>query len=396
MLKILHIIPSINPVEGGTNLAVLEIVKALRHFGVDAEIATTNDNGSSNLDVPLQELIEYNDVPVRFFSRLLSNNFKFINEFKMSLEFTGWLESNIQNYHTIHIHSFFSYLCTRGAMIARKKKINYVITPHGQLDNWVINQKRWKKEIYSLLWERGNLNNATAIHCTTANEANDVRKFGIPVPIFTIPLGVTQLTDSPEAKRILHDRYQIPITTPIILYLSRLHPKKRADLLLQSLSQLKSEKEFYLILAGSGDPEYEKYLRNLVVELKLDAHTTFTGFVQGREKTLLLQGSDIFTLPSYGENFAIAVAEAMAAGLPVIITPEVQISTQVLAENAGLVVPGELNLWIEAIKQLLDSVEIRQAIGTKGKNLALRCYNWQSTAEGLASVYTKIIEKQST
>ncbi|HLO83701.1 MAG TPA: glycosyltransferase [Nostocaceae cyanobacterium] len=396
MLKVLHIIPSINPLDGGTNLAAIEMVKALRKCGVDAEIATTNDNGSSNLEVPLQQLIEYNEVPVQFFSRFLSSKFRPVNEFKISWEFTGWLESNITKYHLIHIHSFFSYLCTRGGMIARKKNVNYVITPHGQLDNWVINQKRLKKEIYSFLWERANLNNAAGIHCTTANEANDARNFGIVAPIFTVPLGVTPLADSPEAKRSLRDRYQIPDTRPIILFLSRLHPKKRPDLLLQSLSQIKDKKDFHLILAGSGDPDYEMYLTKLVADLKLDAHTTLTGFVQGKEKTLLLQGSDIFVLPSFGENFAIAVAEAMAAGLPVIITPEVQISSQVLAENAGLVVPGELNSWVEAITKLLDSAEMRHTMGSKGKNFALRCYDWHFTAEGLAAVYTKITQKQPT
>ncbi|MGK7925423.1 MAG: glycosyltransferase [Spirulina sp.] len=395
IIKSLHIIPSINPLGGGSNLAAIEIVRALRKAGVDAEIATTHDFDKSIVESRSGEIQEFQNIPVRFFSRLFTN-FKPLVEFAISLDYTKWLEQNINNYQIVHIHSFFSYLCTRGAMTARKHKIDYLITPHGQLDSWVINQKRWKKNIYSFLWERNNLDRATAIHCTTANEIDNVREYGLSTPTFTVPLGVAQIADNPEAKNTIRQRFgQIKNSTPIILFLARLHPKKRVDFLIQVLSQLKDRCEFHLLIAGTGKTSYVEYLKHQVAEFKLQENVTFVGFVQGEAKDLLLQGSDIFVLPSYGENFGIAVAEAMSAGLAIAITPEVQISSDLHNQDVGFVIPGETEIWVETIKKLLESEEMRQNMGNRGKIFAASRYQWETTGEQLASIYQKILDSKN-
>lgn len=159
-----------------------------------------------------------------------------------------------------------------------------------------------------------------------SRKLKNVRNFGIKAPSFIIPLGVERLINLPDAKLRICKTYGIAHTTPIILFLSRLHPKKRLELLLEALANLNKQYDFHLIIAGSGTEDYVQYISNLCSHLKLNFCTTFANFVEGQHKILLLQGSDIFALPSYGENFGIAVAEAMAYGLPVIVTPEVQIS----------------------------------------------------------------------
>ncbi len=390
-MKVLHVIPSISSALGGPTQVVLNLVKALRECGVDAEIATTNDNGSGLLDVPLNQRIEYEQVPIWFLPRFSPP----LKEFIFSTELTRWLWQHIRDYDILDNHYLFSYASTCAGAIARWQGVPYTVRTMGQLAPWALAQSRLKKQAYTFLVERHNLNRAAAIHCTCVGEVEDVRNFGIHAPTLTLPLGVNQPQDGSEAKQKLHDLYQIPPERPIILFLSRLHPKKRPDLLLYALSQLAQEyRDFHLILAGSGEQDYLSYLSELVVSLGLASRTSTSGFVTGRDKNLLLQGSDIFVLPSFSENFGIAVAEAMAAGLPVVVTPEVQISPEIMAADAGLVVAGDVAPLADAIAQLLASPEFRQQLGENGKRLASHRYCWSAIASHLNGIYRSISDRQ--
>lgn len=388
-MRVLHVIPSVNPALGGPTQVVFQLVRALRESGVDAEIVTTNDNGLTLLDVPLNQRIEYRKVPVWFLPRFSRP----MKEFIFSTALTRWLWQNIRNYNVVHTHYLFSYASTLAGAIARWYQIPYTVRTMGQLSPWALEQSRLKKQLYTFLIERRNLNRAAAIHCTSANEAQDVRNFGIQTPTVTLPLGVNLLPDFPEAKQNLHHRYGIPNHKPIVLFLSRLHYKKRPDLLIQALSQITVKRyDFHLILAGSGEPDYVNHLKKLVASLGLAKHTSFAGFVTGEDKNLLLQGSDIFVLPSFSENFGVAVAEAMAAGLPVIVTPGVQISPEIAEAKAGLVVEGEVETLADAIATLLNSPHLRHELGENGKRLVSHRYSWKVIAQNLISVYTAIIE----
>jgi glycosyltransferase involved in cell wall biosynthesis len=258
------------------------------------------------------------------------------------------------------------------------------------LTPWALNHKRLKKQVYSPI-ERHNLNQAVAIHCATLEEARDVRNFGVETPSFVVPYGVHLPAYQFQRQQSVRQLYNIADQTPIVLFLSRLHPKKRPDLLLQALSKLATlNHDFHLILAGSGESEYLSYLINLVSSLGLAERTTVPGFVTGADKDLLIQGSDLFVLPSFSENFGIAVAEAMAAGVPVIVTPGVQIAPDIAQAKAGLVVEGELDALVRAIQELLISPNRRAELGENGKRLVSRHYSWNAIATNLTSVYTAI------
>ncbi|MFB2773243.1 glycosyltransferase [Pelatocladus sp. BLCC-F211] len=401
-MKILHVIPSIGPKRGGPSKAVLAMVKALRECGVDTEIATINDNGPYVLDVPFNQRIEYEGVPVWFFSKFSPQIQRFAfsvgadKGFIFSTDLTRWLWQHVKDYDLIETHYIFSYASTCAGIFARWQGVPYVVRTIGQLAPWGLTQSRLKKQLYSLLIERHNLNNAAAIHCTSASEAEDVRNFGIKTPTITLPLGVNQPIYLPDAKQKLHYLYEIPTDTPVVLFLSRLHYKKRPDLLVRSLGQLAAQDyNFHLILAGSGEPDYIDDLKNLIASLGLSSQTSFTGFVTGDNKQLLLQGCDIFVLPSFSENFGIAVAEAMAVGLPVIVTPGVQIAPEIAEARAGLVVEGEEDTLANAITQLLKSPELRQQLGKNGQNLANNRYSWNAIAQNLSTAYQSILAQKS-
>lgn len=390
-MKLLQVVPSISPAMGGPTTVVLNLVKALRQVGVDVEIVTTNDNGNTLLDVPLGQCIEYETVPVWFLPRVSPR----LKDYIFSTELAPWLWQNIQNYNLVETHYLFSYAPTCAGAIARLQRIPYIVNTIGQLSPWALAQGRLKKQFYTWLIEHHNLNSAAAIHCTTTAEAEDVRKFGVQTPSFTLPPGVNLPNPLMDAKQRLRQTYGIPTDTPVVLFLSRLHYKKRPDLLLQALSRLAQENyNFHLIVAGSGEPEYETELKNLAVSLGINHQISFVGFVLGVEKDLLLQGSDLFVLPSFSENFGVAIAEAMAAGLPVIITPGIQIASEVADAQAGLIVECELEPLAEAIKKLLNFPKLRYKLGENSKQLVKQTYSWEAIAHNLMSVYSAVINKQ--
>ena len=260
---------------------------------------------------------------------------------------------------------------------------------------WALEQSKFKKKIYTSLIERRNLNSAAAIHCTTEEEAQNVRDFGIKNPTFTVPLGVEISPSIVNAKTKLRNLYKISSETPILLFLSRINYKKRPDLIIQALAEIaKENKNFYLIIAGSGELEYVNKIKNLVKHYNLEDYVSFAGFVTGEDKDLLLQGSDIFLLPSFSENFGIVVAEAMIAGLPVITTPGVQIAPEIAKAEAGIIVKGETIELQNAISLLLSNPKLRNKLGNNGKKFASICYSWNTIGQQLIKIYEEIIKNK--
>lgn len=385
-MKVLHVIPSVSPIRGGPSYMVFAMIKSLRAQGMDAEVLTTNDNGVNLLDAPLLKRVEYESVPVWFAPRLLPP----MKEFIFSPSATKWLWKNIQSYDVVHIHYLFSYVPTCASVICRIKRIPYVISTHDQLSPWSLSQSCLRKKAYLKLVERRNLQKVSAIHCTAASESDSVKAFGISAPSFIAPLGVDIPEAITDASAKLRKAYDIPSQVPVILFLARLHPKKRLDVLIEAAYQLVQQGEkFHLLIAGAGDRDYCESLKDSVKALNLCSHISFSGFVQGESKNLALQGSDIFALPSHSENFGIAVAEAMAVHLPVVITPGVKISPEIAVARAGLVVEGEPSLFANAIQTLLRSTELRSEMGENGYRLVTEQYSWQKAAQRLGAAYER-------
>ncbi len=386
-MKVLHVIPSLSPFLGGPTTVVINLVKALLNNGVEAQIVTTNHNGSKPLDVPLYEKIEYEQVPVWFLPYFSPP----MKEFIFSPALTKWLWQNIKNYDILDNHYLFSYAPSCAAAIARWHNIPYTIRTQGQLAPWALTQSKRKKQIYSMLVERHNLNNAAAIHCTSDTEAQDVRKYGIKSSIVKLPLGVEQVDINPQAVGQLHSVYSISPHTPIILFLSRLCHNKYPDMLIKALSLINADSlDFHLLMAGTGEPDYVNYLKQLVISLNLSDRVTFTGFVQNEQKNLLLQSADLFVLPSVSENFSIATAEAMAAGIPVIVTPGVQLASEIIAANAGYVVEQDINALFQGISDLLNSPKLREELGENGSTWASNRYCPNYIATNLTRIYFAI------
>lgn len=389
-MKVLHVLPSLSYKLGGPTQVALNIVRGLRDVGIDAEIATTNDDEADLLDVLIGQRTYYEEVPVWFFPRLAR-----LKAFIPSVGLTRWMVSHLGEYDIVHSHYLFCYAPTMAGRLAQRHKIPYVVSTIGQLSPWALQQSQRKKQIYSRLIERPTLNRAAAIHCTTSTEADDAHRFGVITPTLVLPLGVNAAPIIANAARQLRDRYYLPPDCKIVLFLSRLHEKKRPDFLLRAFAQLNPESHnYHLLLAGSGDRGYCDHLKALTHTLGISDSVTLTGFVSGVAKDILLQGSDVFALPSYSENFGIAVAEALAAGLPVVITPDIQISPAIQKAAAGLIVPGQSSDWVSALSKMLTSSELRQKMGQNGKQLAQEQYSWPQISLKLAQTYQEILSQK--
>ena len=393
-LKVLQVVPSVSPVRGGSTTAVLELVRSLLQQGVETEIIATNDDGPGVLDVPLFQKLDFEGLPVTFFPRW-SPPLRSLSEFGISLDHTRWLAQHLQEYDLLEIHATFSYVCTAAGHVARRQKHPYIICPHGQFSPWVIQQKNRKKLLYNRLFEQANFRQVAAVHCTTAAEAQNVKAFGITAPTFSIPLGVTVADPVPAAADRLREVYQIPPDRAVLLFLSRFHPKKRPDFLLSVLAQL-PQNNVHLLLAGDGDPDYRAALEQQIEQSGLRDRVTLPGFLTGAAKALALYGSDLFVLPSYGENFGIAVAEAMATGLPVMVTPEVEIADEIAAQGAGWVVPGTVAAWKTTLMEVLSlSRNERETWGQRGQQFAQTHYNWQAIGQALVETYQTVLQRST-
>ena len=392
-MKVLHVIPSVATVRGGPSQAILEMVKALRKNNIDAEIVTTNDNGEDILDVPLRKFINYQQVPVQFFPRF-SPAIHAVREFAFSRELTIWLWQNIRNYDLLHIHGIFSYAPSIAMAIARCQKVPYIVRPLGQLCTWSLQQSARKKQIYLKIIEKANLNHSQSIHFTSVAEQQEAALLNLTSPNFIIPHGLAIPDTIPHADQRLRQHFNLPIDEPIILFLSRLHPKKGLDYLIPALGKL-SHYRFTFIVAGSGDSDYEAEVKTLVKIHGIERITHFAGFVKGEIKDLLIQGADIFALTSHSENFGISVLESLAAGTPVIITPGVALSDLVQQQQLGYVTELNINAIAATIENFLDHPQESKKMGYRAREFILDNYTWDKIASKMIFVYENIIQSHN-
>jgi glycosyltransferase involved in cell wall biosynthesis len=388
-MRILQIIPSISLVYGGPSQMVLGLSAALASQGIDVTIITTNSNGDIGqlpLDVPLNQPIQQNGYQIIYFRCYPWRRYKF------SLSLLQWLNENARQFDLAHIHALFSPVTTLAATIARGHNLPYIIRPCGMLDPADLQKKKLLKQIYGTVLERPNLAGAAAIHFTSKEEAKISERFGfgstskMSVPRdLVIPLGVKA---GFFPKRLRESQ------VPIILFMSRIERKKGLDLLIPALeSVLGSGIEFQFILAGSNpqDADYETGIKLKIQNSSLAKYTTITGFVGGDFKNELLTNADLFVLPSYYENFGIAVAEAMAAGVPVAISDRIHIWEDIQQAEAGWVGPLEVGAIANLIKSALLNPEERQRRGLNGKEYAKKHYNWEAIAQQTIDAYQQIL-----
>ncbi len=400
-MRILQIVPSISLIYGGPSQMILGLAPALAQQGIRVTVITTNSNGDTGqeaLEVPLNQVIEQDGYQIIYFKCAPFRRYKF------SIDLFRWLNRHAHEFDLAHIHALFSPISSIAATICRRHKLPYILRPLGTLDPADLQKKRKLKQLYAAVLESPNLANAAAVHFTSEQEAKVSERFGRVTKDLILPLGVAKLEEKYsevihyDRKQIILDKYNIYGDFPLILFMSRIDPKKGLDVLIPALEKLLSENfKFHFVLAGTNPQNlsYEQKIKKQIEASELKNCTTITGFVTGELKSVLLQAADLFVLPSYYENFGIAVAEAMVVGTPVAISDQVHISSEVRDSKSGWVCEVSVQALANILREALRKPEERQYRGLQAQQYALQHYSWDAIASKIIMKYRDIISQNT-
>jgi glycosyltransferase involved in cell wall biosynthesis len=228
------------------------------------------------------------------------------------------------------------------------------------------------------------------LHATTIAEADELTRWLPDVRVRVVPLGTNLPTDgSNRAAQALLARFPGLYGKRIVLYLSRIAPKKRVELLVEAVAVLRSECPDLVLLVAGHDAGQLPLVEATVRRLGLQDRVVFAGFLQGVLKQGAFQVSQLFALPSVDENFGVAVIEAMAHGVPALVTPGVATHTYVDQSDAGLTVEGNVESIADGIRRLLNGDG--EAMGRRGRQFVEQNLAWPVIAKQLDQLYREVI-----
>jgi len=390
VLKLLVISPSFWPALkiGGPVTSVFDLCRFLREQEIDVTVYTTNVYSEN--EIKENTFSEIDGVKIYYFG--YTKYLEFLGE-------TGWqysshlkrkVKENYHNFDIIYIIGIWNFPSTIAIRFLSKKKVPFIVAPHGSLDPFKFSQKGFKKKLYYKLLLGSYIRNSF-IHYFTNEEAKKSSEFlNIPFnKIVVIPNGI-EIKENSSSNKFL-ELYLHLKNKFIILYLGRLHPIKGIEVTIESLSYLKDNKDrIHLVIAGKGETSYEVKLRSLVDELSLNELVTFTGHVEGELKSSLLSACNLFVLQSHSEAFSMSILEAMAYGKPLIISSNCNFD-EFENEKCGFIIPNNPKTLADKIELLFNDKDLCSKMGDKANKLAEAKYSWENIAREFKHAFEKII-----
>jgi glycosyltransferase involved in cell wall biosynthesis len=381
-MRILHVVPTYAPAwkHGGPIRAVHGLCKALAARGHEVTVFTTDvDTGGQ---VPnTGEAVMLDGVVVHYFPVRLRRLYD-------SPAMEKALAERIGGFDVVHLHSVFLRPTALAARAAERAGVPYLVAPRGMLVPDLLRRRgRWRKTLWLRLVERRTLAKAAGLHTTSTLEAEEAARLGLPLPpVFLVPNGV-------ETEPYLPDT---PVSAPVrrlldggsfFFFLGRLSWKKGLDRLIPALAHAPSA---LLAVAGNDEEGIRPKLERLAAGQGVAGRVAFLGPVDGCDKTALLHRACALVLPSYSENFGNSALESMAAGRPVVVTPEVGLAEIVRDAGAGLVVEGDPETLGKALAGLLADPAAADAMGRRGAEEAKRRFGWEAVAAEMEAVYQRV------
>lgn len=356
-LRVLQFLPSVESASGGPVRSTLANCRAAHR--ADPALETTWISTRHGLEPGWEHELRASLPPgmtLRLFPQVGRHTAN------VSAELLRWLWQQADEFDLLVLRALMHPLSSAVGWVARRKTLPYLVVPHGTLSEWTFrHRRRLLKRVYFRLVERRTLDGAAVIRFTSEAERDEARR----------------LNFSPEAAVIPHpfeprDDFEEPADRQkgLVLFLSRLDPKKGIDIVLPAIALAREQRsDLRLVLAGSGAPSYERKVRKLIAEFGLEGTVEMPGFVSGRDKDDLLRSAAVFVLPSEEENFGIAAVEALDAGVPVVISPEVDVAPAVEEYRAGQVVERSADAVAEAMLGILSDRDEARAMGERGRRL---------------------------
>lgn len=384
-MRVLHVIPSLGPARGGPSVAARLMARAGVIAGHAVDVVASNDNERVLLDVPLETPMIEDGARYIYFARDAYT-------YTFSRRLGAWLRRHVADYDVVHTHALFSFSTLAAAYVARRRRVPYIVRPLGTLAPYGMSQHAMLKKVSWLLFESRILKNAAAVHFTSTAERDEAVRLGGGWRSEMVPIGIDVTKyDTVRDKAWLRANAPHLADRTTFLFLSRIHPKKRLDLVLAAFQKLNADApETAMLIAGDGETAYVDALRKRARELGLEHAVHWTGHVTGTEKTAVLRASDIFVLPSINENFGISVVEALASGLPVILSSGVAIHREIESADAGLVSGASPDALAEAMRQMLGNSS-RAQMAANARAVAEREFSLEAMASGLTAMYRRVV-----
>lgn len=402
-MRILHVATTLGPRNGGAAVACLELCNALSRRGHDVAIFTTTIDVPREWHVVNGRYRTRDGVDVRFF-RIVGLEYYWI-----SVGLFRALWKYARSFDVVHIHSLYRFHLPVTAFICRRSHVPYIVKPHGSLDPFLFRRRRIRKWVHELVFDKPAYSRAAAIQyvadeerslaeSTTLIRGLSTKSVVVPSAV-VVPEGLTEesLETSDlsivQAKASLLERYPELVGKTLVLFLGRLNFKKGLDILVKAFSEVrKGFPEAHLLLVGPDNEGYSRTIKSWLDHLGLTDAATFAGMLLGPHKSAAFGISSVFVLPSYTENFGIAIIESMFHRCPVVISNKVNIWREVDSANAGLVVPCDPHATAEAICKVLSSPALSRELSENGYLLATRDFTWDSAAKKMEAVYDSVLK----
>jgi poly(glycerol-phosphate) alpha-glucosyltransferase len=391
MIKSAHLTASVSRKAGGLFDAVSRLVQSQREQGMDVKVFGLRDEFTD------ADLKTWSPVPVTVFKPSWPNVIGCSPEF---LEELNAFAPDIS-----HTHGLWLYPSVAAKNYSRKNNRPYLISPHGMLDPWALKNSRWKKLIAWSLFERGHLRGARCFRALCASEAQSIRRLQLKNDIAVIPNGIDLPVDSAPSAPPWKDF--VEPGKKVLLFLSRIHPKKGLVNLLKAWAKNQKPEEWVLAIAGWDQGGHEAELKQLATELelawmdirerekisnpKIPCAVIFLGPQFNASKASCYHHCDAFVLPSFSEGLPMVVLEAWANSKPVIMTPECNLPEGFLAGAALKSEATEASLisGLNELQRMTDAE--RMAMGNRARDLVVQKFTWPKIGNQLQAVQEWIL-----
>jgi glycosyltransferase involved in cell wall biosynthesis len=383
-MRIVHIIPYMHPAAGGPPVVVDRLSCELAARGHDLRVLTTDLFSGSD-----SEWTNSPDRPYEMsvFPTVAGNGYGF------SPRLWKAIRRAVQDCDIVHVHTLWTFASLAAERACVRARTPFLVMPHGMLDPYSMRRGWVKKQGYGRLLEWPLLRKARGICYTHPEEQRLASLTCRELPFgHIVELGAEPAPATPRAELRAEFVARYPILTgkTVVLFLGRLHPKKGLDLLIPAFEIVHRERpEAHLLLVGPGPTDYVESIGAEIAKRGLERQITLTGPLYGRDKWAAQAASDLFVLPSYQENFAISVVEALRSGLPVVLSRRVNLWNDIVEAGAGRECELDVQGLAATLARCLEDADWRRSAAQAGEALLERRFNWEATAERLESIYEK-------